>query len=409
MGKIKERHSSSGSNMTYRKMLLVVLALLLSAALGCHRQPQPEPGFRQATAGEVAAFSRQLSPSSQNLSGWEDLGPAVQRSLEYVSLRDQNGLALDRPELVLTWGDLRRSLEDLLALLPELERRPELLREYFLWLKLDPQPLLTGYYEPLIVASLEPREGYPYPLYGLPADLRQVDLGQFHPRWAGQTLLYRFDEETIRPYFGRQEIDSGGALQGRGIEIAWTKDPVDIFFLQIQGSGKLLLPDGTIRSILYSGKNGREYVSLGKVLIKKGMLLREEVSMQAIRRVLAERPDLAGELMETNPSYVFFRLADEGPYGSMNKRLTPWVSVASDLKVFPLGSIAAMTTELPAGGEHVLPFRGLVLPQDTGGAIIGHRMDLFCGAGEMAEQVAGHLQSRAGIYLLVHRDVVLRP
>jgi membrane-bound lytic murein transglycosylase A len=396
-----------------RTLLSLTFFLLLSVAMsGCQRQvPEPEvlkPGFHPASTREIAAFSRQLSPSAQKLTSWEELEPAVRRSLEYVSLRDPEGTALERPEIVLTWGDLRRSLEILADLLPELSRRPELLMEHFLWLGLEPGPLLTGYYEPLIEASLEPKEGFTYPFYGLPDDLLRVDLGQFHPRWAGQVLFYRMDGNAIRPYFGRREIDAGGALAGRGIEIAWARDPVDIFFLQIQGSGKLLLPDGSIRSILYSGKNGREYVSLGKVLIQRGMLQREEVSMQAIRRVLAEFPDLARELLETNPSYVFFHLAEEGPYGSMNKRLTPWVSVATDRKLFPLGSIAALETELPAEGGAAVTFRGLVLPQDTGGAIIDQRLDLFCGAGAEAEFVAGHLQAAARVYLLVHRDVVHR-
>jgi membrane-bound lytic murein transglycosylase A len=391
-------------------MFLVVLALLLFVAHGCHRQPQQqlEPGFHQASGREVGVLTRQFSPSAQGLTGWEDIGPAVQHSLEYVSLKDPQATALARPELVLTWGDLRLSLERLIDLLPHLNRRPELLGEQFLWLRLQPGPLLTGYYEPLIEASLEPREGYPYPMYGVPDDLLRVDLGQFHPRWAGQTLLYRIEDRSIRPYFGRREIDRGGALAGRGFEIAWARDPVDIFFLQIQGSGQLLLPDGTIRSILYSGKNGLEYVSLGKVLIERGLLTREEMSMQAIRRVLAERQDLARELLETNPSYVFFRLADGGPFGSMNKRLTPWVSVASDQRLFPLGSIAAIETELPGNGGPAIAFRGLVLPQDTGGAITGQRLDLFCGAGDQAELVAGHLQAPARLYLLVHKDALRR-
>jgi membrane-bound lytic murein transglycosylase A len=395
--------------------LLMALALaFLALAAGCHRQL--EPGFHPTGQREAARIGSLLAPPAQGLGRWADFGPAIQASLEYVSRKDPNAAALSRPELVLTWGDLRLTLERLAAMLPELDRRPELLHEQFRWYSLMPEPLLTGYYEPLIEASLEPREGYAHPLYGVPPDLLRADLGQFHPRWAGQTLLYRIDGGVIRPYFGRGEIDGGSALAGKGLEIAWARDPVDIFFLQIQGSGRLLLPDGTTRAILYSGKNGLEYVSLGKVLIQRGLLAPGEVSMPSIRRVLDQRPELVAELLGTNPSYIFFRLDEvgrpggevspvpPGPFGSMNKRLTPWVSVATDQKLFPLGTIAVMDTVLPeAGGGS--PFRGLVLPQDTGGAIIGHRLDLFCGAGERAEAVAGHLKADARVHLLVHKDV----
>jgi membrane-bound lytic murein transglycosylase A len=396
--------------------LIMGLAIALFAlTAGCQRQL--EPGFHPTGPREAARIGRLLAPPVQGMARWEDFGPAIQASLEYVSRKNPTAPALSRPEIVLNWGDLRLSLERLSEMLPELDRRPELLFEQFRWYRLVPEPLLTGYYEPLIEASLEPREGYTHPLYGVPPDLLKVDLGRFHHRWAGQTLLYRIDGGAIRPYWGRGEIDGGSALAGQGLEIAWARDPVDVFFLQIQGSGRLLLPDGSTRAVLYSGKNGLEYVSLGKVLIQRGLLAPEEVSMPAIRAVLDQHPELLPELLGTNPSYIFFRLDEErrpgeggalvppGPFGSMNKRLTPWVSVASDQKLFPLGTIAVLDTELPESGGGSA-FRGLVFPQDTGGAIAGHRLDLFCGAGERAESVAGHLKANARVHLLVHKDVV---
>jgi membrane-bound lytic murein transglycosylase A len=219
----------------------------------------------------------------------------------------------------------------------------------------------------------------------------------------------------VVPYHDRETIDSGGALEGKGLEIAWVQDPADIFFLQVQGSGRLIMPDGTEKHVLYAGKNGREYVSLGRVMKERGLLPADGISMQSIRAYLAAHPEKERELLNTNPSYVFFRLSDDGPYGSINQVLTPWVSLATDRATLPLGSamLFSVPRPLPATVQQhgtdgrayaEQPFTGIGLAQDTGGAIKEHRIDLFSGSGELAEFVAGHLAARGSVYLLLPRQ-----
>ncbi|WP_051202702.1 murein transglycosylase A [Desulfovibrio aminophilus] len=364
------------------------------------------PGYQPLPSSEAASLSLGLTPSAQGLSSWRELAPGLRRSLAYVSSRPAEATAVDRPGLRLTWADLRATLEDLLRLLPELDRDPAVLAREFVWFQLAPETLLSGYYEPWLKASLTPAPGYPVPLYGPPDDLQVVDLGRFHPKWQGQQLTYRLVNGRLEPYHDRAAIDGRGALNGRGLEIAWTRDPVDVFFLQIQGSGRLVLPDGRVKHVLYAGKNGREYVSLAKIMDQRGLLPREAASMPAIRSLLAERPDLRRELLDTNPSYVFFRLADDGPYGSAGQVLTPFVSAAVDRGVMPLGAVFALDTRLPvpAGGEE--RFRGLMLAQDTGGAIKQTRVDLFCGSDERGEFVAGRLKSQARVMVVVSKRVL---
>jgi membrane-bound lytic murein transglycosylase A len=402
---------------TLRLFPTLALVLLLAAfAVGCAKEvPAPDsvpekdmtPTYVLLGDAEAAGLSASLSVRVQGLGSWTALRPGLEDSLRYILRRPQNAVCVSRPGLRLTWGQLGDGVAELIGLLSRLDADPGLAAERFAWFKVEPGTLLTGYYEPWLEASLTPGGEYRYPLYGQPDDLKTVDLGKFHPRWQGQSLVYREGRDGIEPYHDRAAIDAKGALSGRGHEIAWVKDPVDIFFLQVQGSGRLVLPDGSVRHILYDGRNGREYVSIGKELINRGHVPREEMSMQRIREFLSANPDKAGELMFSNPSYVFFRLSDVGPFGAMNTILTPRVSVAVDRTMTPLGSVLALKTSLMdyATGQ-ADPFMSLVLAQDTGGAIQGTRMDLFCGSGSEAEALAGHLQEQSEVFMLVSRRVL---
>ena len=403
--------------LIFRKYLFGV-GLLIALLAGCAPKtpaPAPEepapvpevPAYAPVDPVTAAELAGQLSFEPQNVRSWTAMRPGIESSLRYIRTRPQNAVCVNQPGLRLTWGQLRDSVAELASSLVLLDHDPSLLAERFAWFKLDPGTLLTGYYEPWLKASLTPDETYKYPLYGVPGDLKVADLGSFHPRWAGQKLIYRVDGDRIEPYYGRRDIDGLGALEGAGDEIAWAADPVDVFFLQIQGSGRLDLADGTHKHILYGGRNGRQYVSIGRILIDEGYIPKEEMSMQRIRRFLNERPDVARDILFRNPSYVFFRLADEGPFGSINAILTPRVSVAVDRRMIPLGSVLALKTALmdyDTGQSD--PFFSLVLAQDTGGAIQGTRMDLFCGAGEEAEDLAGHLQEGAEVYMLLSKRVL---
>ena len=400
--------------MTARFFVPFVLILLLLVFTGCGPEPTPpqmpvyeKPTFVPLTdraAGELAA---QLTTRQQGIGSWSALRTGIEDSLRYIRTRPRDAVCVNQPGLTLTWGQLDDSVTELTSMLDSLDRDPELLAERFRWLKLEPGTLLTGYYEPNLKASLTPDETHKYPLYGVPGDLKVADLGQFHPRWAGEKLIYRINGDSIAPYHDRTAIDGNKVLEGQGAEIAWAADPVDVFFLQIQGSGRLELPDGSSRHILYSGKNGHQYVSVGKLLIDGGHIPKAEMSMQRIRAFLAEHPDVARSILFANPSYVFFRLADKGPYGSIGSILTPKVSVAVDRNMIPLGSVVVLGTALE---DYVTgqsdPFLSLMLAQDTGGAIQGTRMDLFCGSGDAAETLAGHLQAESRVYMLVSKRVL---
>ncbi len=380
-----------------KKLLVVALCLtLLCACAVAPRQPLlVEQGPDRELAARVAATAAS-DPAA--------LTRAIEHSLAYVRTRPAADNPFGAEGLACTWEQIAASLEHLRALIPALGEDPDLLTREFRWLEVRPEPLMTGYYEPQMEGSLEPDPRFPVPIYGLPADLRSVDLGRFHPRWSGQRLTYRLDENGIEPYHSREEIDAEGALALTETPIAWTRDPVDVFFLQIQGSGRLRLPDGSVRHVLYAGKNGHEYVSLGKVMIERGLVPADEMSMQRIRAYLREHPHEVSELLNTNPSYVFFRLAQDGPLGAMGRTLTPMVSMATDSAFLPLGSILAVDTVLPDTGGTEARTAFLGLAQDRGGAIKGSRLDLFCGAGPRAEFLAGHLQASSRVYFLLKKE-----
>lgn len=398
--------------MRVRLILPVIMAALLISFFGCGhettRMPviDDKPTYIPLDMNEAEDLADNLSSGLQGMQSWTELRPALEQNLRYIRSRPQEAICVDQSGLQLTWAQLGESVTELLGMLDQLDQNPRLAAERFQWLKLAPRTLLTGYYEPWLAASLTPDETYKFPLYGVPDDLKTTNLSGFHPRWKGQSLVYRMGENGIEPYHDRAAIDGERVLYGKGQEVAWTSDLVDAFFLQIEGSGRLAFPDGSTKHILYAGKNGRQYVSIGRLLIDKGYVPKEEMSMQRIRTFLTENPDKIEEILYANPSYVFFRLADEGPYGSFGGILTPRVSVAVDRNMIPLGSVVALKTSLLTADGGSDPFMSLVLAQDTGGAIKGTRMDLFCGSGDEAEVLAGHLQADSEVFMLVSRKVL---
>ncbi len=262
------------------------------------------------------------------------------------------------------------------------------------------QGLFTGYYEPELRGSLHKTKRYRIPLHEHPRDLVTVDLGQFKTEWKGKHIAGKVTKTRLVPYDDRASIDKN-SLQSRARVLVWVDDPVDAFFLEIQGSGRVRLPDGRILRVGYDGTNGRNYVAIGRVLADLNAVERP-VTMQKIREWLAAHPDRAQETMNTNPSYVFFKeLKGDGPVGAEAVALTPLRSLAVDPAFVGLGTPLWLDTN-DANGDAI---RRLMVAQDTGGAIKGAvRGDVFWGAGKQAEAEAGAMQSKGRYYLLLPKE-----
>lgn len=260
--------------------------------------------------------------------------------------------------------------------------------------------LITGYYEPELAGARRRSDAYPVPLYTRPGDLVTVNLSEFGSGLGDERLAGRVENGRLRPYHSRARIVDG-ALAGNGIEIVWVADPIAAFFLQIQGSGRVRLPDGEIMRLGYAATNGRLYTAIGRVLVAEGALAREEVSLQSIRAWLRANPDQQRRIMDRNESYVFFReVPGEGPIGTHGVPLTPGRSLAVDFRLMPLGVPLWIDTVDPLDTGR--PLRRLVVAQDTGGAIRGAvRGDLFWGAGQEAEERAGRMRSPGRYYVLL--------
>lgn len=260
----------------------------------------------------------------------------------------------------------------------------------------DGKGFATGYFEPEIAASRTRIPGYDTPIYKRPPDLIEADLGQFRPEWQGRTLRGKLASAKLVPYPAREAI-AAGALAGQNLELAWAADANAAFFLEIQGSGRLRLPDGSIMRIGYDTQNGRDYVAIGKVLKDQGKLS-GTITMDSILQWLRTHPAQAPAIRAANPSQIFFRVLnippDQGPIGAMGHPLTPKVSAAVDPAFTPYG--APLLVTLP-GQPPVLQ-----LAADTGGAIRGPgRIDMFRGPGDTAATEAGNLASAISILILL--------
>ncbi|MGD9411544.1 MAG: MltA domain-containing protein, partial [Desulfobacterales bacterium] len=267
--------------------------------------------------------------------------------------------------------------------------------------------LFTGYYEPHLSGRLYQDDVYRYPIYALPDDLIKIDLSAFGEKYGRESIVGRYTGQTVVPYYDRKEIDEEDALVGKAEPLAWVKDPVDVFFLQIQGSGKIFLDTGAVINVHYHGTNGRPYRSIGRLLIEEQKIPKEEMSMQKIRSYLQAHPEEMAPVLNHNPSYVFFKLESEGPLGYINVLLTPGRSIALDKRIFPPAALAYIHTKKPVvnGAGQIDSWTDcnrFVLNQDTGGAIRGPgRADLFWGNGPYAEIAAGHMAHRGRLYFLI--------
>jgi membrane-bound lytic murein transglycosylase A len=395
-----------------KNVFLVVVWLTVAVAVGCtpalkKEAQQPEEALRQV---------RFFSPEFRDDMDRDSLTLAVRRNLDYL---DRLG-----PDTVFHYGpqdfscrQVRESQEAFLDLISRGLDADQLSREIKKNFSVyratgrvgDRRVLFTGYYEPIYEGSLAPDETFRYPLYRPPNDLIKIDLSLFGEKFKEESIVARIESKKVLPYYSRFQIDAERALKGKGLEMAWLKNPLDVAFLHIQGSGSLKLSDGKNLLVNYQASNGQPYRSIGRYMIERGFLAREGMSMQAIRRYLTENPQVIDEVLNHNPSYVFFRQVENGPSGSLGVLLTPGRSVALDPRIFPKGALGFISSQKPLVNEKGditgwTPFSRFVVNQDSGGAIKGAgRADIFWGSGLHAEVTAGHLQHDGDLYILIKK------
>jgi len=400
--------------MKKKTLVFLLPVVLLTLAIGFSCSP-----FRRKEAQRPEEALRQVRfffPKFSDDMDRDSLIQSLKRNVEY----------LDRlaPETVFHYGprdftcrQVRESQEAFLDLLSrglDADQLSEEIRKKFrvyraAGRKENGRVLFTGYYEPIYEGRLARDEVFRYPLYRAPGDLLRIDLSPFGEKFKGETIVVRIEGKKIQPYFSRLQIEGEKVLAGKGLEIAWLKDPLDVFFLHIQGSGRVRLPEGKEFLVHYQASNGRPYRSIGQYMIERGFLAREEMSMQAMRKYLTEHPEVLDEVLNQNPSYIFFRQVETGPWGSLGVLLTPGRSIALDPKLFPKGALGFISSEKPLVNDQGeitgwIKFSRFVLHQDSGGAIKGAgRTDIFWGSGPYAELAAGHLQHEGDLYVLIKK------
>ncbi len=380
--------------------VLIIIVLLI----GCTSSTTTE-NPRPVSIAEINALKLESSPDL------EALQRALGHSIEYyerlpTDQRFQYGSFGYSPE------EMSASHQHFLRILdlPEVERL-EKLQQDFLWfesLNEKNQAFFTGYYEPLLKGSLNESEKFPVPLYGVPSDLVTVNLRNFNEKYGNGILRGKIVDQKFVKYDDRDEISYQNSLQGRATPLAWVNNDIELFFLQIQGSGVIELPNEVLYRVNYADQNGHPYRAIGKILL--GEIPREEMSLKALKEYLYDHPERVQEILNYNPSYTFFRhIPGDGPLGNIEVPLTPERSIAMDHRLVPKGGLVFYETNLPSKispSEEILQRFAVV--QDTGGAIRGHgRADIFWGRGTPAEKIAGPMKENGRIFLLVARKEVL--
>ena len=396
-------------NLSFYKVITVFAALIAIWVSGC-TQPTKAPD----QAGVMERISSRSYPEFTDDMTYDGLEHSILKSLSYlqkIPIDRQFDFGEDR----YTTEHLIRSLQYFLDYVQTRPARADLAdfirSNYLVYRSLGRngrgEVLYTGYYEPNLRGSLLRSEDHRFPIYARPQDLISIDLSLFKEKYAGEKIIARYTDQKVLPYYDRNEIDSDGALEGNAEVLAWVEDPVDVFFLQIQGSGKIYLDNGDVLNVHYHTSNGRPYRSIGKLLIDREKITVEEMSMQKIREYLNNHPDEIEDVFNYNPSYVFFKIEPDGPLGNINVKLTPGRSIALDYRIFPKAALCFIETEKPVvdGAGQIQSwqrFTRFAMNQDTGGAIRGPgRADIFWGNGPYAEIAAGHLKHTGTLYFLV--------
>jgi membrane-bound lytic murein transglycosylase A len=361
-------------------------------------------------------------PVFKDLNDKKGLQKAVSASLEYLEGRkDEERIPWGNESI--TVGTLEKTLKAFSRLLdqnlPQENFQKEIRRLFIVYRVTGDEKgkrpaghvLATGYFQPELAASLKADEEFSYPIYETPQDLIRIALHDFDPSLPRKTLWGRVSGQSLIPYYTRADIDNGKKLKSADV-LAWLRSPLDGLMLHIQGSGILWFQDGSRKFIHYASSNGHSYHSIGRCLIDKGLLGKDQADWPGIRAWAQENPKEFRKAFAANPRYIFFRWEKEGPIGKLGKVLTPMRSVALDHEIYPPGLLCFLQVRIPVSRsirEDAGIFRGFVCNQDTGSAIKGpHRLDLYCGEGDEAGYIAGRLKTPGSLYLLLLRDSVRR-
>ena len=395
--------------MSSRQLASVLGALLFLA--GCAIQPGATTGSEAPCACPVCPVCPAVAPPKPTAkpmqeARWEEL-----KGWGADNLAEAHGALLASCSVLAKQPVWRSACEEARALPAE----NAALRAFFEarfrpWRMVNPddsrEGLVTGYYEPLLRGSRERSKSFSHAIYGVPDDLLVVDLGELYPELKNFRLRGRLDGRKVVPYWSRAELTpQAPALAGKAL--LWVADPIELFFLQVQGSGRVELADGRRVRVGYADQNGHPYQSIGRWLVEQGELKLEQASMQGIQAWARANPKRLNELLNTNPSFVFFReLPDSGggPIGALGVPLTPGRSIAVDPRAVPLGAPVFLATTLPLSEQ---PLQRLVMAQDTGGAIKGAvRADFFWGFGAEAGARAGRMRQRGEMWVLLPNALI---
>jgi membrane-bound lytic murein transglycosylase A len=363
------------------------------------------------TPGEYPDFSDLLST---NQVARDRLVQAVEKSRDYLDKLPAER-RMDYGVDTYSVGHLRRTLEVFLSFVaqyPSGEQLNTMIAQNFTVYRSAGRTgsgdvLFTGYYEPLLEGRRVPSEAFSVPVHPRPSDLLEIDLSLFDAELAGRRIVGRQQGNAVVPYFDRNQIRRRTDFNSLAPPIVWLRDEVDLFILQVQGSGRVDLGDGFHLRVQFAGSNGLTYRSVGRMLIHSGKISAADMSMQAIRQYLRAHPEETASILGHNPRYIFFREGSGPPLGALGFALTPMRSIAVDHKVFPSAALTFITTDLADVREDGAisawsPYRGFALAQDAGSAITGAgRVDLFWGHGVRAEVGAGHLKHTGELYFLV--------
>ena len=388
-----------------RPFIVLATAALALAACSDAAKPPPKTTTQEPTEAKTAPPPDLRPVAFSALPGWSADNPAIALQ-QFRGVCKRFGRKSAGDPASKTWPTLGRNA-DWAAACAAAKAAPNTDPKAFVEAWFQPYQvgnaastgLFTGYYEPEVAGSRTRGGPYQTPLYRKPADIISADLGAFNADLKGKTLLGRIENGRFLPYHERADV-ARGALKGKGLELVWLAEPVAGFFLEIQGSGVVKLPDESRMRIGYAGKNGRPYRAIGRDLIASGAIQRQDMSMQAIRSWLASNPDQAQDVMNLNRSVVFFReVKGRGPIGAASVPLAAGRSLAIDPKYAPLGGL--LYVDIPYPEPDKPPIRRLVVAEDTGGAIKGPiRGDLFWGTGDAAGEKAGRMAAQGRYYLL---------